>query len=68
MQNVKLQLEKVLKDRNKTMYALAKETGTTYATIHKLAKDDVKYVQLEILEKICINLNCTPNDILPIRP
>lgn len=68
MSDVKLTLKQVLKDRKKTMYALAKETSVSYSTIHKMTEKDVKYVDLEILEKICKNLNCSALDIIPIRP
>jgi DNA-binding Xre family transcriptional regulator len=61
--NVKLSLEKILKDRDKTMYALAKEEQISYATIHKMTKGEIKSVDAEILMKICRNLNCTPNDV-----
>ncbi len=65
--SVKIALEKVLKDREKSMYALAKEEDISYSTIHKMATKDIKSIDLEILQKICKNLQCTPNDLLVIE-
>jgi putative transcriptional regulator len=68
MPNVKLTLETVLSERNKSKYALAKETKIAYSTIHKLATKDVKFIDLTVLNKICENLNCRMDEIIPIRP
>lgn len=64
---VKLALEKILKDREKSMYALAKEENISYSTIHKMATKDIQSIDLEILRKICSNLKCTPNDLIVIE-
>ena len=66
LQAVKLTLKKILKDRKKTMYALAKEESISYSTVHKMTTKEVQSIDLTILKKICHNLNCTPNDLLPI--
>ncbi len=66
MQNVKTNLEQLLKERNKTMYALAKEENISYSTIHKIVKKDLQSIDLGILQKICRNLKCTPNDLLEV--
>lgn len=68
IQNVKLTLEKVLESRKKSKYALAKETGVAYSTIFKMAKHEVKSVDLTVLEKVCNNLNCRLDEIIPIKP
>ncbi len=61
---VKVKLKELLKDRNKSLYAVAKETGISYNTLHKINKNDVQSMSFDVLEKICLNLNCTPNDLL----
>jgi len=61
---VKVKLKELLKDRNKSLYAVAKETGISYNTLHKINKNDVQSMSFDVLEKICLNLDCTPNDLL----
>ncbi|MCD9186730.1 MAG: helix-turn-helix transcriptional regulator [Pyrinomonadaceae bacterium] len=62
--NVKLALNKIVEEKKKSLYALAKETGIAYSTIHKMATKEVQSVDLEVLRKICENLKCTPNDLI----
>jgi DNA-binding Xre family transcriptional regulator len=64
---IKIQLAELLKKRNKSMYALAKETKISYTTIHKLCKKPVGSIDLDILEKLCRNLKCRPNDLLGLE-
>lgn len=64
MEGIQFALKKILKDRQKSMYALAKETGISYSTIHKIATKDIQRVSIEILDKLCNNLKCTPNDLI----
>lgn len=63
--SVKIALTDILKSKNKSMYALAKEENISYSTIHKMATKDIQSIDLEILEKICRNLQCTPNELFP---
>lgn len=65
--SVKLALDKIVKKRKKSLYALAKETDVSYSTIHKMATKDIQSVDLEILRKICENLQCTPNDLIELK-
>jgi putative transcriptional regulator len=64
LDSVKLALDKIVKEKKKSLYALAKETGISYSTIHKMANKEVQSVDLEVLRKICENLKCTPNDLI----
>jgi putative transcriptional regulator len=64
---MKINLDAVLKSKNKTRYWLAKETGITYQNIDNLAKNKTTGVKFNILEKICIALDCTPNDIFDVE-
>jgi putative transcriptional regulator len=61
---VKLALDKIVEEKKKSLYALAKETGISYSTIHKMATKEVQSIDLEVLRKICENLKCTPNDLI----
>ena len=64
---IKLQLNELLKDREKSLYALAKETEISYNALWKISNGKVKGITFDVLEKICENLNCTPNDLLAIE-
>jgi putative transcriptional regulator len=64
---VKVPLEELVASRGKSMYWLAKETNTSYTALWNLKEGRTQSVNLEILEKICNALNCTPNDLLLIN-
>ena len=57
---IKEQLEKIGISR----YELAKRIGVTYPTITNLYNGITTSIKLEILENLCKELNCTPNDII----
>ena len=58
--NIREQLTK----KNMSRYELAKRIGVTYPTIDNIFKSNSSSIKLEILESICMELDCTPNDIL----
>lgn len=58
--NIKEQLNKVGFSR----YELAKRIGVTYPTIDKIYKGKSTSIKFEILEALCKELDCTPNDIV----
>lgn len=55
-------LFKLLIDRKTTNAELAEKAGFSANIITRLKRD--KYVSLESIEKICIVLNCTMDEIL----
>lgn len=63
---VKINLEDVLDYNRRSVYWLAKQTGISQNNLGKLIKNQTKSINFENLEKICIALNCTPNDIIII--
>ncbi len=50
-----------------TVYKLAKETGVSYNNLHRIATKKAKVMSFEVLEKICIALDCKPNDLFQIE-
>jgi len=50
------------------MYRLAKDTDITYQTLWKLKTGQSQRIGFDILEKICVRLNCTPGDLLAVIP
>jgi putative transcriptional regulator len=63
---IEIKLEKLLADRKKSLYSLAKETGISYTALWNISKGKVQGITFDVLEKICLNLNCTPNEVLQI--
>jgi putative transcriptional regulator len=61
-------IDKILDNKGKTRYWLAKEVGITYPNLVKLCNNKTESIKFDILNKICNKLECTPNDILTITP
>lgn len=61
---MKICIKEQLKKNNISRYELAKRIDVTYPTIDKIYKEKSTSIKLEILEAICKELHCTPNDIL----
>jgi putative transcriptional regulator len=64
---IKIKLKEVLEKKGKTLYRLQQETKITYPTLIKLNKGEGQGITFDVLEKICDNLDCTPNDLLVIE-
>lgn len=63
---IQLRLQELLKEREKSLYWLAENSGIKYSGLWKLIKDKTHGIQFETLEKICRTLQCSPNDLLVI--
>lgn len=53
-----------LKKKGMSRYELANRVGVTYPTITTIYSGKATSIKFDILEKICNELDCTPNDIL----
>lgn len=62
-----IKLNEILERKGKSRYWLEKETGLTFQTIANLIRNDAISIHFITLEKICIALECTPNDIIEIN-
>lgn len=58
-------LWKLLIDRNMTKGKLSSEAGIATSTVSRMSRNE--YVSLEVLEKICIALDCELADIIEIN-
>ncbi len=63
---IKIQLEKILADKGKSLYWLAKQTGISYNALAKINKNEVSRLELDTIEKICVKLQCGAGDLLAI--
>lgn len=61
---MQINIQKQLQEKGMSRYELAKRIGVTYPTIDNIYKGTSTSIKFEILEAICKELNCTPNDIL----
>ncbi|MEY8676622.1 helix-turn-helix domain-containing protein [Thomasclavelia cocleata] len=64
---IRITLDEILAIKGKTKYWLAKETDINYQTLLLLQQNKTISIRFETLEKICIALNCTPNDIIKVE-
>lgn len=62
-----IKIQEMADKKNVTLYRIAEDTGINYSTLHQMKKNNVKMVSLEILQKLCDYLKCTPNDLLAIE-
>jgi putative transcriptional regulator len=63
-----VQIDLLLKERRRSFYWLAKETGVSHTTLWRLKKDKAQGITFNTLEKICQTLGCQPGDVLKVRP
>ena len=61
---MKISIQHKLKEKGISRYELAKSIGVTYPTISSIYNSSSTSIKFEILEAICKELDCTPNDIL----
>lgn len=61
---IKLRIEQLLGDREKTFYWLAKETGIGHTSLWRLRHGEAKGISYDFLERICRALECEPGELL----
>ncbi len=61
---IKIELQKLLADRDGTLYWLSRETSIRWGTLAKMAAGEANRLELTALESICEALKCQPGDLL----
>ncbi len=61
---IEIQIDDLLKERGRTFYWLAKETGISHTTLWRLKKGKALGINFGTLEGICQALKCQPGDVL----
>lgn len=61
---IKLRLEEVLAEREKTLYWLAENAPISYVSLWRLKEGTAKSITFDLLEKICRVLECQPGDLI----
>ena len=62
-----VEIDQLLKERKRSFYWLAKETGVSHTTLWRLKKDKAQGITINTLERICQILKCQPGDVLKVR-
>lgn len=61
---IRVQIDELLRERKRSFYWLAKETGVSHTTLWRLKKDKAQGITFNTLELICQTLKCQPGDVL----
>lgn len=59
-------IDELLESKSKTRYWLAKEVGMAYPNMMKLANNETSSIKLDLFEKLCFVLECTPNELVTL--
>ena len=61
---MKIMLSQLLDDKGISQNQMAKDTGISVTTLRNLNHNKTTRISFDILEKICIYLNCDVEDVL----
>lgn len=64
---IRIELGNVLKQKKRSKYWLIKTTNGTAQSLNKLIKNEACAIYFDTLERICLALNCEPQDIIKIE-
>ena len=62
-----LNVKELLKNKQKTKYWLVQNMHSDYKTISDMMDNKTSGIKFETIEKLCILLDCTPNDIFKLE-
>ena len=62
-----LRIDERLKELNKNRNWLHKQTNISYANIVNIANNNTSSIKWDVLERICIALECNPGDIVIMK-
>lgn len=63
---MRLELKKLIYEKCLTLRQFSQASGISYKTIHALANNTRPSVKLSTIEKLCVLLECTPNDLIKL--
>src|SRR6266481_7709138 len=63
---IKIRINELLKEQERSFYWLAKETGISHTTLWRLKKDKARGITFNTLERVCKALKCEPGDVLTL--
>ncbi len=63
---VKINLEKLLKDNNRSKYWLCNQMNITMHNLNKVILGETKLISFRYINDFCKYLNCTPGDLFTV--
>ena len=64
---IKLNIKMLMEKKNKSKYWLVKKLETDYRYATKLIENETKSITFEMIGKLCVLFDCTPNDLFRIE-
>lgn len=64
MAKVVMRIDEILEDRGQSAYWLANELGLGHGNLYRYRKGQVNAVNLDLLARMCVLLECQPGDLL----
>lgn len=58
-----LKIDQLLEQNNRSAYWLSKQTGIAPNNIGKICNGETSTIRFDTIEKICLALNCSINDL-----
>lgn len=58
-----LKINKILENQNRSAYWLGKQTGIAPNNIGKICNGETSTIRFDTIEKICLALNCSIDDL-----
>ena len=64
---VEIKVKELLEKKGHTKYWLYKRMGMSYQNISKIWNGETAGMRYDIMEKLCMHLECTPAELFEIR-
>lgn len=61
---MRFEIKSLLEKNGKSVYWLAKKTNMKFGSVKDIMDNKTKQIRFDTLEKLCLALECTPNDII----
>lgn len=65
---VRLNIDKLLKEKGKFKYWLCKKMNITSRNLNRIIRGDTTAMSFKYIEEFCTLLECTPNELMSIIP
>ena len=63
---IRLRVLDILEERNLSKYWLFTRLGLSYQNFNKMVNNETQSIRYENIEKLCIILECSPNELFEI--
>lgn len=64
---MRIKLDEILEKKNITKYRLSKITNISPNNLSNIEHNKISRISIEYIAKICVALDCTPNDLFEIE-